>query len=490
MSAIYSTPADLRAAANAAPGRAAPAKRAAVGRKTRRFTIKPNSQPQYDFVSDMETYLVAGVGGIGSGKSTGLAFFIVMKMSTEAGRGTIGGIFANTYRQLEQSTLPALWDLFEKMGLREGVDYVYNREPPKSWDGYRSAFKRHAGVLTVRRWGQCVVRSLENFNSIRGLTLGWAAIDELRDARHEAFLVVIGRVRCPKCSRLVIRIATSPNGFNWIYDELVVKAGKNRRVVRMPTWCNPDLPDEYKVALTESFDERFSKQELDGIFVSVTVGAVYHAFDRDRHVDQTIAADPVLPFKTFWDFNRVPFCVEIGQAQPTPTGERLVIIDEVVGVDVGTEEMCEKVAARVRELALGPHDPGSPGDMGPAVVEVYGDPAGNQRKTAANNRSDYDAIQKYLTPLVGRLVPRWRRDVYPVVESVNAVNAILRRAGRFGIHPRCKKTILDFESVVWEKGTPNIDKSNDDLTHSSDGVRYGIAEMYPIRVRHAGRVQT
>lgn len=451
------------------------------------FRVTPNSDQQYEFVSDLETPMVAAVGGIGSGKSTALAFFVAVHMHSESGTGTIGGIFANTYRQLEQSTLPAIWSLFESMGLEQGRDYVYNREPPRTWAGFKSAFKKHSGVLSVRQWGQAVVRSLENFNSVRGMTLGWAAIDELRDAKHEAFLVVIGRVRCPKAEKLLVRIATSPHGFNWIYKELVENAPKMppeaaRRIIHMPTSCNPDLPKSYVKTLEASFDDRYSQQELGGMFVSVTVGAVYHHFDRDTHVDASIVPDPELPFITMWDFNRNPFCVEIGQVQTTASGqERFVIFDEVTGVDVGTEDMVERVADCVNKY--------KPPDQN-ITVHVYGDPAGHQRKTV-NNRSDYNIIEKILPGRVGYFVKKYRRSAYPVMETVNAVNALLKRSGAFGIHPRCQTTIRDFESVSWKPGSSEMDKNTDKtLTHATDGVRYAIAELYPIRVAMSGRIWT
>lgn len=455
-----------------------------------KFHITPNSPQQHAFVTDLETSMVAAVGGIGSGKTTALGFFIPMQMYLESGTGTLGGIFANTYRQLEQSTLPGLWEVFRQMGLDDGRDYVYNKEPPRSWSGFHSQFKKHNGVLSVRAWGQAVVRSLENFNSVRGLNLGWAAIDELRDARHEAFLVVLGRVRCPKANNRRIRIATSPCGFNWIYKELVENAPKmppdaQRRVIHMPTSCNPDLPDSYVKTLRASFDSKYAEQELEGMFVSVTVGAVYHQFKRAVHVDPSIVADPSLPFLVTFDFNRSPFCVEIGQAQISPMGrERLVMIDEVIGQDVGTEDMVERVAEKIRSYCPDP-------DVRP-TVEVYGDPAGNQRRTSSNNRSDYDVIERDLPRLLGPFVRRYRRRSFPVMETVNAVNALMRGgADRFGIHPRCQTTIRDFESVKWKPGTSEIDKNTDKtLTHASDGVRYLIGERYPIRIVQVGRIWT
>lgn len=160
------------------------------------------------------------------------------------------------------------------------------------------------------------------------------------------------------------------------------------------------------------------------------------------------------------------------------------MIDEVVGEDVGTEDMVERVAEKILSYCPNP-------DVRP-TVEVYGDPAGNQRRTSSNNRSDYDVINRELPKFVGPFIARYRRRSFSVMETVNAVNALMRGGtGRFGIHPRCKTTIRDFESVKWKPGTSDIDKNTDkSLTHASDGVRYLIGERYPIRVSHVGRIWT
>jgi len=495
MSLLFQSPRDLLAIANPGAVITTPEEESSkADREPNVYTITPNSKPQYDFVSDLSTFLVAAVGGIGSGKTFGLGFFITSHMFAEAGTGTIGGIFANTYKQLEQSTLPALWEQLEAMGMSHGEDFVYNREPPKTWTEtdsktgevtrFRSRFRKHNGVLSVRDWGQAVVRSLENYDSIRGMTLGWAAVDELRDAKHKAFLVLLGRIRCRKARQRLIRIATSPNGFDWIYKELIINAAKMppsaaRRVIHMPTECNPDLPADYTEMLAASFTGKYAQQELKGMFVAVTEGAVYHAFNRQRHVDPTITADPRLPFHVTWDFNRNPFCVEIAQLQSTLGGyggQRLVVIDEVVEVDIGTTEMCTKVVERIKQIS------GMPPGEKPAVI-VYGDPAGNQRRTASNLQSDYDVIERDLPPLVASMAKKYQRETYSVIETVNATNALMARPTAFAIHPRCEQSIRDFEMVAWKKGTSDMDKTTDkSLTHTSDGIRYLIGELFPIRV--------
>lgn len=482
---LYHSPEDLRDIANPGVEFVEEDDHEEVETEAKHFHVRPNSQQQYQFVSDLSTPMLAAIGGIGSGKTTALGFFIALQMYAEMGSGTIGGIFANTYRQLEQSTLPALWDVFTKMELEDGRDYVYGREPPRAWNSFRSQFKKHNGVLSVRGWGQAVVRSLENYNSIRGLTLGWAALDELRDTKHDAFLVVLGRVRCPKARSRLIRIATSPCGFNWVYKELVENApkmprGSERAIIHMPTRCNPDLPPEYIANLEASFGGKYAQQELEGMFVAVTTGAVYHSFSRSM-VDPSIVADPSLPFLVTFDFNRNPYCVEIAQEFEWADGTSyLVVIDEFCETNVGTEEMVPKIVDRIRGMI--------PPDANPSVV-VYGDPAGNQRRTTSN-QSDYDIIDRDMPKLVGSYSAKYRRRIFPVMETVNAVNALMRR-GRFRIHPRCRNTIRDFESVAWKEGTSDIDKDTDkSLTHASDGIRYLVGERYPVRVSRASRVWT
>jgi len=63
-----------------------------------------------------------------------------------------------------------------------------------------------------------------------------------------------------------------------------------------------------------------------------------------------------------------------------------------------------------------------------------------------------------------------------VIESVTALNGMLDPADkqpRLFIDPRCKQLIKDLESVRWEEGEPRkIDKSDSELTHMSDSLRY------------------
>ncbi len=437
------------------------------------------SAKQVEFIRATE-WLTGFVGAIRAGKTYGLMGWVGDKMYEQRGTGTIGGIFANTYSQLSQSTLPELWEVFNKLGFEHGKDYVYNEAPPAAWN-YPSRFKKkHDATLTVRYWGQCIVRSLDQPETIRGVTLGWAAIDEARGATEAAFDVVIGRVSCKRCTKPQIKLATSPNGYDWIYERLVDKAPKSCRRIHATTAENAaNLLPGYVDQLRGMYDPAMAEQELEGKFVRIATGAVFRCFDRNVHVGDDVTLDLDADLHVSYDFNRTPFAIIIAQVRNYPAGPGLAFIDEIALRDADTQLASEELVRRITSL----YPPGKT----PRSVQVHGDAAGRQRNTK-NNWSDYDIVTKVLGAAYGaRFVPRWPMSNPGVIESINAVNGLLKNSlgqVRVRVHPRCAKLIRDFEQVSFRPGSTDIDKvTNKDLTHWSDGARYMIEELFPIASR-------
>lgn len=444
---------------------------------------------QVAFINAIE-YLVAMVGGIGGGKTTALMGWVVGHMYEERGTGTVGGIFANTYQQLSQSTLPELWAVFDQLGFEHGRDYVYNEAPPAYWN-YKSRFKKkHDAVLTVRWWGQAIVRSLDNPKSIRGTTLGWACLDEARDTEQSSVEIVFGRVRCPKARSHRVRIATSPNGFDWVYTMFVEKPVADSRLVQVRSVDNPFLPPAYIDRLRSLYDARLAEQELEGKFVPLTAGAVYRCFDRAIHL-----LNPPNPIETddyyvSFDFNRTPFCAVLCQPRYIDGARGLVVLDEAYLEDADTQSMCRYLIDTLMPKYRRAPDPNQPA-LG--VIRVYGDPAGRSR-TTKNNYSDYDIITREFQAAYGRdFVPSWAYSAPTIIESVNSVNGLLLNANgksRVRVHPRCVKLVKDFEQVRFKPGTSDIDKSDKFKmhTHVSDAFRYLVHQEFPVTSRKVGRV--
>lgn len=454
---------------------------------------------QLDFLGDTRTSILAAVGGIGSGKTFGLMAYAVMKMQREAGRGTLGGIFANTYQQLQQSVLPKLWAMFDLIGFEYGSDFVFNEAPPRAWRGFASKFKKsHTNVLSVRRWGQAVARSLDNYNNLRGIELGWFTMDEARDTKLDAFRVVLGRFRCPLCSHREGRLTTSPNGYDWIYDEFVdkpVARSGSRRLIQMTTRDNAFMPEEAVREMESSFDPRYAEQELGGKFVSLRQGSVYHCFNRNVHVRPGLAAyrpsgaiSVPVSWQVCWDFNRTPFtvslCQTLGDREANPAGCEVRVLDVVEMHDADTRSVARECLSRLVALGFRP---------GADLLEVWGDPAGNSKDTRSH-QTDYDLIRvEFNARLGGAWRARWKTSHPEVLARVNAVNALLRSSDgrvRCFLSDRAAPLRRDFERVCYIVGSSEIDKSDKTLTHASDGFGYYVAECFPAaNIVRSGRVR-
>jgi hypothetical protein len=128
----------------------------------------------------------------------------------------------------------------------------------------------------------------------------------------------------------------------------------------------------------------------------------------------------------------------------------------------------------------------------PLRVELYGDAAGNQRRTAGT-ATDWQIVKDFFKMWVGTYQPSYRvPSVNPLVrDRVNCVNSRLRNQlgeARVFIDPRCRELIKDLEQVTWAvdaKGTTTseIDKTDGMRTHTSDALGYFIAQVFPMKAK-------
>ena len=102
---------------------------------------------------------------------------------------------------------------------------------------------------------------------------------------------------------------------------------------------------------------------------------------------------------------------------------------------------------------------------------AYPDPSGKARKTSSLHTDHQILARAGFQLQVKPVAPR-------ITDSVNAVNKICE--GNLIIDPSCKGLITDLEQTVNKVGTREIDKSNKERTHFSDGLRYAIDFEFPI----------
>lgn len=221
--------------------------------------------PQYDFLkcTDKIAFLIGGIGG---GKSfTGGHYALNCVLNYP---DTPGLIVANTYTQLSNATIPAITTLFDQVNL-----------PYKLVMGGAKKYIQVNGT-------KLFIYSLEKYDNIRGIEVGWIFGDEVAFADKEAIDVCYGRLRHSKGPKQA-RWTTSPNGFNWVYDS--VSKGNSNFVVK--TKDNHHIDPEYYLHLLEQYggiDSPKTRQELFGEFVNMTSGSVYYAFKRASHVKNVV----------------------------------------------------------------------------------------------------------------------------------------------------------------------------------------------------------
>lgn len=211
---------------------------------TQRVDHKGWTVPQMQFWSDTTSRQRLFCGGVGAGKTFAGAIEVINQPNN-----TLGIVVAPTFTMLKDSTLRTFLELYENSGLIVS----YNRSD------MTMVLKGNRTVL----W-----RSVDKPEKIRGITAGWAWMDEAAYCEEEAYKVILGRLR-KRPGR--VWLTTTPNGkANWVYR--LVRSG-NITVIRASTRTNHFNPSFYVETLAGNYDAQMAAQEIDGEFVD-TSGAL------------------------------------------------------------------------------------------------------------------------------------------------------------------------------------------------------------------------
>lgn len=315
-------------------------------------------------------------------------------------------------------------------------------------------------LLTMKDTGsRILLRSVDEFERLRGTNLAWFGVDELSYTQEEAWLRLEGRLRDPKASRLCGFAVWTPKGHDWVYRRFLMNAGQLYDVVIATPFENrhilDKIPDFYE-RLKGSYDERFYKQEVLGEYLATDCNRVYEQFDRKEHVSE-MRVDGRLPLLWALDFNVDPMCSVVAQKQ----GDTICVLDEIVIGRASTWDACEEFWNRFRHHAAG--------------LIIYGDASGQSLKTSGT--TDYQMIRQFFSRTPYRTVEYRVPTANPLVrDRILTMNAKLRSANgetHMKVSPKCRELIKDLEEVVFKNGTTVIDKERDPKrTHLSDALGY------------------
>jgi len=339
------------------------------------------------------------------------------------------------------------WEVFPQMCNDLGLHYQLNKSDKE---------------LHIHKFGKILFRNMSEPEMIVGYEVGFSLIDECdvmpRHKMDKAFKQILARNRAPLPDKKPnqVDLVGTPEGYRFAYNLLVANKPDNYRLIKASTYENKHLPEDYIDTLKDTYDEKLLQQYLLGEFVNVNGSAVYHQFDRDVHVCDNIAINPSLPLIISFDFNINPYnAIYLIQV----IDGKVTIIDNAILKGKPLVDSLDYLKSKFAHLGASLFS-----------ATIYGDAAGKAR-SQGTAQTNYDLIRDagFHKMKIKTANPR-------IQDRNNAFNSMLRNGAgsvNIAICSRNQELITDLEQMSYnDKG--EVDKSNQDLTHSVDSVGYYI----------------
>jgi PBSX family phage terminase large subunit len=361
----------------------------------------------------------AAVSGLGGGKSFVLMLSFIVNEVIDF-PDALHCFVALSNQQLRDVSMPMFESFCEDIGLK----FELNKQ---------------SQTYIINGKTRVMFRSLDVADRMRSVEIGSLYIEEYSFGKKYDIEVFRGRLRDSKGS-LRERTAFTPNGFNHAYDYWVLGG---RTIVRMSTFDNKHLPPEYIKALQDSYDSQLQKQELEGEFINLNSGSIYHMFSRLLHVKEF---EKKTPTHFGMDFNVNP----LTGASMFMEGGVIYVQDEMYLNNSNTFKAVEWMKENL-----------------PSSCLIVPDSTGNARKTSSS-KTDHQIIKEGGFQVADQRNPS-------VKDRFNCVNNLLDK-GKLVIHPDCKKLIEDLEKYCHDNKDPN-------LSHISDATGYAIWNLAPMKAQ-------
>jgi phage terminase large subunit len=382
----------------------------------------------------------AYVGGLGSGKTRIGAIDAVLATMRTRGAQTL--VTANTYRQLKRPVIPALLEAFKALGVR-------------------ASYSREDATFSLKGKRAIVLRSVSNPEDLRGDEFGYWWGDEVRDYGQTAIDTVLGRIGRTKPARWLI--TTTPCGYDDVWTMFEHAPTPEHVLFRARTRDNVYLDPSYETDLRRKYkgQPELVEQELEGRFTSLGGRRCYPSFDPRKHGTARTyqGVDPATqtwnPLYLTFDFNVTPFvCLAVQETGPS-AARTVFVVDEIVRHNSSLEDMAREILKR-----FGTHR---------GTLTLNGDSM-ETRRNVQSGKTSYAILGEYLEALRPQIdVPKKSPDP---IERVNAVNYLFAHDRAFVNTERCPVLTEDLQRVSWIRKTGQIDKTNLELTHASDGFGY------------------
>lgn len=312
------------------------------------------------------------------------------------------------------------------------------------------------------------IASGDNPDSLKGPNITHARIDEPFIQDYAVYEQVIARLRLEN-GPLGLVLTGTPEGLSsWGYELLFGDKsdmkGITRAIIQRSSMENTSLPPSYIQNMLANYDEQTVQAYVYGKFVSLNTLQAYYGFNASVHASRPLKYDPARRIFFTLDFNVQPMCSLIIQQD----GEVDHVIDEIVIKTNGTtERICDELLQKYGRHAAG--------------ITITGDPAGVARnvQSTVGGFNNFAIMRSRLGHMPG-FYDGHPTGIVPIINSLNLANGRFMNSkgeARIFIDPKCKTLIKDLERVKRNPKDGTIDKSDENLTHSSDGFRYYLHQF-------------
>jgi hypothetical protein len=372
-----------------------------------------------------------------AGRRTGKTFFAIRELARFARypNKTVWYV-APTYSQAKNIAWEALQSKMTKLG----------------W-----ADKINQNELSIRliNGSKISLKGSDRYDTLRGAGVDFLVLDEFADMKREGWEAVLRPTLSAQTPPGSALFCGTPKGFNHFKDlyDLGQTDDPDWDSFQFTSLEGGQIPEQEIERAKADMDKRQFEQEYLASWVMAS-GKIYYNFDRKKHVAKQ-EFDKDAPIHIGIDFNIDPMSASVCQI----INGKLHQFDEISIYGSNTEELCQEIMNRYDRKK----------------VICTPDPAGHQRKTSANGKTDITILQQYF-----RVETKRKHDA--VRDRINAVNSLMESADgtvRFSIDPNCIHSIRCLERQVYKEGTAIPDKDSG-FDHQNDSLGYLVAHIAPI----------
>jgi hypothetical protein len=242
---------------------------------------KPLPQGKLFHASDARDLLA--VGGKRSGKT--ITMLRQAQMLSFEFPGNIGLLARETFPETQEALIDPL------LAMLPGE--VIAREP--------TVLRK---TLEFTNGSKIYFRGLDEHRKSKGLTLGWAGIDEIDAVSEEDLLQLDGQISMKSTWPVLMATCNPVDTNHWVYRRWVTDNLLGYAYFRFPTYENAgNLPKGYIEHMMQTMPPSWARRYLDGQWGSIVLGErVYPEFSERLHVNPRLVYRPNLPVIRTWDF--------------------------------------------------------------------------------------------------------------------------------------------------------------------------------------------